>query len=194
MTGRNISTSFCWIPSRVDLPPGDQVDLLAKEAASSEESFLTIFTQDLLPLPVSLQLQSWTELWNSATTGNTYELIQPTLPLLPWFDYFSFSIPSHLTKSLISTITRSRLGHNQLHLNFSSPSPCAAHGLTDHPHSLNHLFLSCCKHDHFRKKLYSHLLSLHTLTPIHIFSLLTSNSILTILALFWFRHNTKLIL
>ncbi len=59
--------------------PGDQADLLAKEAASSKASFPTIFKQDLLPLPASLLRQSQTEFWNSATAGNTYRLTRTTL-------------------------------------------------------------------------------------------------------------------
>ncbi len=72
VTDKHISTSFCWIPGHVVFPTGDQVDLLAKEAASSEDSSPTIFTQDLFPLPASLLRQSLIELWNSVTKGNTY--------------------------------------------------------------------------------------------------------------------------
>ncbi|KAL0895448.1 hypothetical protein ABMA27_011569 [Loxostege sticticalis] len=182
---------FAWIPGHSGIVGNEVSDRLANEAVYCGDMFpYKNFTQDLISLPKTYLKNAWEIKWeeSSKIKGRYYSVIQPCIPLKPWF----FKIK--LGKTVTSILIRMRLGHvctpvhlAKLHI---INNPICECGVDDG--DLNHIFFSCPLLDHcsFLQNLVSH----HVPLPTSIICLLYSNdrTIYKVLSSFININNIKI--
>ncbi|XP_037298294.1 uncharacterized protein LOC119190434 [Manduca sexta] len=171
---KKYSVTFAWVPSHCGVKGNEKADELANQAVDCGDLFpYKNYSHDLAALPRVHLRESWSELWTSSgmSKGKFYYLIQPTIPLRPWFCGLK------LGKTATSVLIRMRLGH------VCTPARLARLGIVESSAcscgcdvgDLNHLIFSCPNHDH--SSLYSSLSSLGVPFPTNICTLLCNYNI-----------------
>lgn len=172
-TNKGLEVVLAWIPGHAGISGNIRADTAAKEAVSCGDKVPFInYCADLISLPKTLLLKSWSLNWISTSTvkGSSYARIQAVLPSKPWFSRWYFG------KFFTSCLIRMRLRHcaipvhlNKIHVSDTSLCEC---GLDEG--DLNHIFFSCplLNHSSFFHSLYSLKVSF----PTHIDELLSSNN------------------
>lgn len=188
---RGQTIHFGWIPGHHGIYGNERANSLANDAVVDGDMFpYKNFCSDLLALPNFHLLSQWNEDWevNGQIKGRYYKLIQPNIPVKPWFHIMK------LGKTATTCIIRMRLGHvctpahlARLHIIDSDICECGA-DIGD----LNHIFFSCSQYDH--SSLFTSLISHRIPLPTSIITLLYMNNtdIYNILSIFISSNNIKI--
>lgn len=148
MSLAHVSVVLAWIPGHLGIVGNDMADSIAKESTvHGPLSNIPIPIRDYFPILKSKYRLQWSSEWKSSSLikGHQYSLIQPSIPIKPWFHKYT-SMP----KKYISSITRMRLGHTcclshlaRFHIVRSPYCDCGSED------TLDHIFFECPINDQF---------------------------------------------